>query len=580
MSREIRTVGGQFPSQARFKLVYSTDFASYYDTSLPYNGFPWEKYPHQCFPWLAEADENNITLEEDRDFHVVMPDAGGVNRSVRVRPQLPSRQTRINNEMSCILWRHYLEEYNLEHLVQLLQEDGKTFVRLQAQDTPDEIKDEFRAVGSNFTVTGLNATNRSITVSGEKYYRKRKTTKINVDGSPVYDIGEHVGFDRYMRDQLDTDSEFELDRFKTRVYPHGFILHGQTEYAYSTVIDTPTHDQRTGPHPDDYSTGTVKYPFNAAATSSHEIFFRDFLPTTIVVGDTITLQNHLPQVTSMLGSAGDMSQRYGIWDFEWRFDMNARQFSAGFLWALVRYTFQRDYEQSDKECEIDVKELPAGTFTFMNTHRPSGGMLDYAELNGLEPVMPGGEWTEDIKQQHQIFIAPGDDGYVDSSEFHTTRVAIFPPGNPWGIPGNSVHWYERVDGVFRFYAGCLLSPDFHNGPLDALNYFLSHAVDGDFVADMEYFAPNNVSSDYSMPINLDVASVDISQFHGQEAGGSGWPDPAGYMPEGFGPSFDDKTGLSGSGIINITSDPSTQIVDDYETVGRRNDGSLLLVPTQ
>ena len=649
MSRSIFTRGDPWPVDAASVETFNTNFT--FDNNLPQGGLDWQMFQHHCFQWLSTADEQDVTLTSPREFLMSMPDAQGVEKPVRIIPKTPDRAININNEMSAIVWRQDWATYGLPDLAKVMVEDGVTFCRLEAHLTPLSQADNFTTLRDSFEVKSVDNQNRTITLRGKKYYRKRISTARTSLGAPQYAIGFHWGFQRYMRDQLVSDAERQLDEFKVREYNYGFIEYGGDVYRYSRVQDVPEKDYASIKFSDlksaiglkdnngdymlflvsfdanqgtayitynntlestfdlsllkvsnqnlldelaglssaqrqdaDYLLGYIDYIEVSEKEPSEHTLYMETFPDGISVNDTVSMVRRLPFVTTMLATIGTFSQKYGYWDFRLRFDRKKRQFSAAFLWTNYIETVIRTFLQRLKEMEIDVKEFPGATTPFMNTHRPSGidsqySMLNYAEENSLTPVIGNPEWTEATKQQHQILIPIDSPDYVDSGAWHDIRVAICPENNPLGLPENTVAWYERTaDGQFKFTAGCILSPDAHNNVLDLVQCFLCNPVDGDFVADMELFAPGAASDDETLPIVFDIAHVKAYQFPGYEPGGAGLPDPNGQYPNGVKSTPNDSTGNSGEPPVSVPTQTRQAIVSEYVEAATRNDGSKLLVP--
>jgi len=591
MSRSVFQHGEDWPENVQAIQTFDSNFK--YHDGKDQNGLDWQKFQHHCFQWLAFANEENPALDQgdSRSFQMTMPDENGVVKPVKITPQSPAYQTNINEEMSAIIWRQDWEELGLGDLVSVEQDEdaGWDYARIKAVRTPASVADKVRAVQEDFVILEINEAARTITFEGKKYYRKRKTTGLDNQGLPIYDIGEHVGFGRNLRDQLTNDIYRTMDSFKVHEYDYGFMTKDGVDYRYTGIVDSPETDQRTGAHPD----GEDVYPFNPNATSAHTVYF-ETMPEGVFVGGSMTLLRRLPFCTSMLSTNGIFAQEYGYWDLRWRFSDHKRQFQSAFNFPGQRETGDREYPQHLKDAEGDIKEVPANTTPFYNTHRPIGGrdpafsMLNYAELNDLEPVQDHPEWTAADKQQHQALIGIDDPNYVDSTKWHDTRVSYWHEGNPHGFPADSMTWHERTpDGKFKYICGCLCSPDFHTkgGILNALQIFITNAVDGGFVADMEYFAPDAASTNEEYPMYMDVAHIKCYQFAGLETGGSGFPDPDGKYPNGFQPYPNDITGNSGSGIASPLGKITNQtVVEGYNQIiynGEpvfKTDGGRLLRP--
>jgi len=662
MSRSIFQRGADYPANIQTIPTFDTNVK--YDPTKPQNGLDWQQYQFHCFPWLAFANEENTTLTDPRHFLMTLPDENGGTKPVRIIPKNPEGAININNEMSAILWRQDWETYGVGDLAYVERENGVDFIRLEAKLAPLEQADNFHTLRDSFTVKSVNEFAQTVTIFGKVYYRKRVSTARNADGSPIYEIGNHWGYQRYMRDQLRSDAERNLDDHKVREYDYAFFQWNGDRYRYGSIEDSPTRDlnpinfntlinalqdtdgagflyfSSMSVSPDNVVTlNNISIPnvvvdlsqlgianqdmldelqtltsdrltdnqflidmfrrFDADEVPPSEHTFRmQTWPQGIAPGDTITLSRRLPYVTTMLATCGTFAQVGGIWDFRLRMANKKRQFQAPFLWSNYLQTFTRSYLNREKEVEVDVIEFPGATTPFHNVHRPDGGrdpanysMINYASRTGVDPVMSNPEWTEIAKQQHQILIPIDSQDYVDHTAWHDIKVVHCLENNPLGFPTNSIIWYVRTnDGRFKFTCGCIMSPDAYNGVLDAFQMFLCNPVDGDFVADMEFFAPGRASTDDTFPYYFDIAHVKVAQFPGHECGGSGFPDLNGQYPQGFRPTPNDITGNSGSGIagsVPNTPDPETpvltsgnwqNIVDEYSEIGLRDDGGKLLIP--
>jgi len=538
------------------------------------------QWPLRGYPWLYNAKGG--TSPNPGTVPTELRDDNGGWSAVAQIPIGIGAQTVINSEGQYYCRDYELTEFGEPPLTRVV--DG--VLQVEARRTPDSMLDRARCdFGFNFRSQNVDEAARTFQVKGERY--KPKVPSSN--GHYLWDR-EHVGVERYLRDELIGDTEL-FQETKYRQYPYTWVrLHSDVGGIYryvriDQIIDPSGDNDPIAAYDasgwiDPVAMHTLRI-MDGELTPAEWEFFRQ--------GATIKMVRHLPWISQMLDTGGGFSQRFGMWEFDMQLPDHRDNFVALWGWANAREMFNvpgfptHNFAQRwGNATEVDYTEWPGGGAVYNKHHNMHAARLtenrdgefdvfdavlpkdangnytmeDYAAFNGLDPVVAHPEWARSVQHGTQIAVPIGGEGYVDYGQRHTLRVYHHGPNAAdYGKIPNTVEWYTKQGaadgpGEFRRVAGCHAPPWWADDPGAPKRLFVNMAVLGDFVTNSRHsYTKGQGSTLTGDSMMLQLWSAKCYQMPGLEAGGGGFPDETGYHSRGMLPTPNDPTGNSGSGIV-------------------------------
>lgn len=574
MARLVTGIGPIAPTVAGALKTFDAGFAT--DPNALTSG----RFGPQGFPWLF--DNYPSARNDPGSVQTEMMGKDGSWVPVTQVPQELGDQTVINGELQFYCTNELLAQHGIAPLNRIVN----GVLEMHAIQTPDSMKDICMASADtfgDFKLIAIDEANREIRVEGNRYSRKRPSD------NGKYERGNYIGFDRFNRDELNSDAETLDQGMKRRKYDYGIVRLQVTNHRdqdrtvkYDRVIDERSTDPE---YVSDASSQEKTY--HRIRIRSGELTSEDWARLTDPGGAVMKLYKRQPWIAQMETTSGTFSQQYGIFDMKAKLHDHSEQFFAWWFWGQYLNMFKaksddpvafiKFEDEWDNATELDGIESPGGTTglrRYHNIHAANvGGMQNYAALNGIDQEMAANspnlrdepnpadnaEWDRDDQAGHIIGIQSGDPGHVRYDEWFRLRVMWVPPNHPLNPrPVGVVRWYiaQGDSDPLRYLCGVITPPWWDENPGAPKRIFLNNAVGGDFVSDNRYvFDKNGGSSDNSDTITNYVSLMEAYQFPNYVAGGSGYPDSSKQFSRGLLPTPDDLTGNSGTGQVTDSGEP-------------------------